>query len=142
MVLRKRFSIIISIFLCLFAVLGLSSCGGGGSKSRTFYDMYGEYQEWLTLKDDGSYLGYPDSNSVIKIAADDSHTFLNVGYTNCKSAIALRHINAECGFGEDVITAMFQTSAIQGNQQRENENFRISWNKISGGGLYVYYYRK
>ena len=137
MVLKKKFSIIISMFLCLMALVGLTSCG-----NDTFYEMYGEYSSWLEVQDDGSYRGAPDSNSVIIIAEDDSYTFLNVGYTNCKSAEALRHINKECGFGEDVITAMFSTSAIQGNQTRENDDFRISWNKKAGGGLYIYYYRK
>ena len=139
MTLKSKFSSILTVLLCLLAMIGLTSC----NSSKTFYDMYGEeYQAWLTLNEDGSYEGRPDSNSVIRIAADDSNTFLNVGYTNCKSANALRHINKECGFGEDVITAMFNTSAIHGNQQRENDNFRISWNKKAGGGLYVYYYRK
>ena len=32
MVLRRRFSIIISIFVCLFAVIALTSCGGDSSK--------------------------------------------------------------------------------------------------------------
>ena len=140
MILRKKFPALFTFILCIFTVLGLSACG---AKTKTFYDMYGEeYGSWLTLQEDGSYEGRPDAYSVILIAADDSYTFLNVGYTNCKSAYALRHINKELGFGEDTNTAMFQTSAIQGNQQRENEDFRISWNKKAGAGLYIYYYRK
>lgn len=121
----KRVLILLAVFMFGFVLV---ACG---NNNTTLSGVYGNLDRreniWLDLADDGSFIKYtvywncpPDDEDVL-----------------CTRSNALNSVLEMTGFGQDVRQRMSTTSAVDGRQSAENDNFQVSWTYHPDEGLQV-----
>ncbi len=125
--------IIIIAIICIF--LAVVSSG-----SRTdFNDMYSNIsgQLWCEIDENGEWIKL-DTNPMD--TEDDESDYYTDYYTFGKPCNEkIKEINIDLGFSTSLYEKMNSTSALQGVQSEENDNYKVTWTYHPDHGLEVMY---
>lgn len=94
---------------------------------RAVYDSVNCNSTYCTIGSDNSYLQI-DTNPNNR---DD--------YYSSSAGSMIKSANLKCGFSEYLYTRMGQTRALDGTQNEENDNFKVTWTYHPDQGLEVIY---
>ena len=121
---EKKILLILSFCFLFFTT-------GCGSNSVTLSNVHRNLelseQLWSNLSDDGSFIEV----TVTWSCPPNDEDIL------CSRSNAVNSILEELGFGQNVRQRMNTTRALDGRQDAENENFRVSWTFHPDDGLQV-----
>ena len=104
-----------------------------------FTEMFNSYEpnDWCEIAADGSWLSI-DTNP--KDYDSDDYDFLFWYIANGDACMdAIQEINTQLGFTSAVYKRMTETTALQGRQFDENDNYKVSWTYHPDKGLEVTY---
>lgn len=132
--LGKKKGILIGVIVVIVIILIAALAGGGGGKNlrRKFSSYQGT--GWCTFGSDGSWMQL-DTNPDDLDSDDFDATYYMLYFTPCNEAI--EHVLDELGFSGAVYQRMNRTTALQGVQTAETDQYQASWTYHPDKGLEV-----
>lgn len=133
---KKSKKAIISIGI-IGVLVFLSVLLSQNTKPKNFNDRYQDIADnaWCEIAADGSWMRLDTNPDNI----DSDYAVLYYSSTAVPCFAKIEQVNTDLGFSSALIERMNSTTALQGRQTEENDNYRVSWTYHPDKGLDVLY---